>query len=306
MAFINDSHLIVYIMPNTQQISQTQSTNKGKIKRILLPTDFSESSHNAYLYGLRLAEDMGANITLFHAYQDTPAETEYMPRTLVEAIRNEKIDFANERFDTYLEEAQHDVGPHVEVEVILESGRAVNQICEVCGRIGADLILMGTRGAASPFEQILGSITHQVIQLAEVPVLAIPAEAVYEPLRVMMYAMGIEEVDFKVLARLKEIADLLGAKVICTHVKKDTDTWARLDLQMLNEIYQMEKEGEIEFYVTQFHNVMHGLHRFVTEHQVDWLVMTTHESSQIRHLFDPSLTRQMVLYTDVPLLAFHA
>ncbi|MEL6133177.1 MAG: universal stress protein, partial [Bacteroidota bacterium] len=199
-----------------------------------------------------------------------------------------------------------EAGPNVEVEVILEAGRAVNQICEVCERIEADLILMGTRGAASPFEQILGSITHQVIQRADVPVLAIPAEATYEPLRVMMYAMGIEQADFKVLARLKEIADLLGAKVICTHVKKDTDTWAKLDLQMLNEIYQMEREGEIEFYVTQFHDVMHGLHKFVTEHQVDWLVMTTHESSQIRHLFDPSLTRQMVLYTDVPLLAFHA
>ena len=39
------------------------------MKRILFPTDFSEVSNNAFIYALKLADSINAEIVTMHVYQ---------------------------------------------------------------------------------------------------------------------------------------------------------------------------------------------------------------------------------------------
>jgi len=42
------------------------------VKRILVPTDFSEHSQKAVIYGAELAANFGAELHLLHAVESTP------------------------------------------------------------------------------------------------------------------------------------------------------------------------------------------------------------------------------------------
>jgi nucleotide-binding universal stress UspA family protein len=61
----------------------------------------------------------------------------------------------------------------VRVSRHLEQGRAAKQITECADRLGADLILIGTRGNTGFKRLLLGSVAEEVVRIAEQPVLTV-------------------------------------------------------------------------------------------------------------------------------------
>jgi nucleotide-binding universal stress UspA family protein len=54
------------------------------------------------------------------------------------------------------------------------SGNAARQIAEIAGEVGADLIVIGTRGHSAVAGVLLGSVTQRLLHIAHCPVLAVP------------------------------------------------------------------------------------------------------------------------------------
>lgn len=63
----------------TSPDSQPEMSSGRKVKKILVPTDFSETSHNAFEYAIHLADDLGASIIVLHTYQQVPIEASHLP-----------------------------------------------------------------------------------------------------------------------------------------------------------------------------------------------------------------------------------
>ena len=70
-----------------------------------------------------------------------------------------------------LAEAGFDVHLHVETTV---GGGPAHVISEVAQKVGAEVILIGTRGHAPVAGLLLGSVTQRLLHIAPCPVLAIP------------------------------------------------------------------------------------------------------------------------------------
>ena len=134
---------------------------------IVLALDGSDEARNAIPVATELAEKEEAKLVIAHVLQYPAAKGGEVPPPGEDEIRAE-IKQQAEDLSTR--------GIPVEVE-FAESvlGGPAHAIVDIADRIGADLIVTGTRGRTSVAGVLLGSVTHRLLHIAKRPVLAVPA-----------------------------------------------------------------------------------------------------------------------------------
>lgn len=143
-----------------------------KIEIILVGIDGSEGSLRAAEHGVALARERGASLLLATVVRTpegwwgiggAPPTPEAMSAALVEG--QQKI----------LEEAEDHLDlTGIDHETIEEVGDPGTRLLAVAEERGADLIVIGRRGANLAERVILGSVADRVCHLAPIPVLVIP------------------------------------------------------------------------------------------------------------------------------------
>src|SRR5882762_7112487 len=142
------------------------------IRRILVPTDFSENSTRAVRFAAELAEKFQAEIVLLHVVQDlalvlpdavmpTPVATP----NLDDMISAAKTGIAN--LVTSLNLAH--LNPKAEVRV----GSPATEIVSAAGDLKADLLCVSTHGRTGLAHFLLGSVAEKIVRHAPCPVLTV-------------------------------------------------------------------------------------------------------------------------------------
>jgi nucleotide-binding universal stress UspA family protein len=132
-------------------------------QHVLVAIDESEYSRTALPTAIEVAKKFGADLFVLHVAEhdrgraavysmESPAEATKLVADAVKTAREAGIAAKGEVFDV--------AAGHV-AKAIIETGSA-NEI---------DLIVMGSRGLSDVQGLLLGSVTHRVIQLAQVAVL---------------------------------------------------------------------------------------------------------------------------------------
>jgi nucleotide-binding universal stress UspA family protein len=141
------------------------------IRKILVPTDFSETSEAAARYALELAATMGASVTLLHAYalDVYPVGADgavYIPspETVAETMRAAGREL--DRFRTRLPQG-------IPIDARTMEGRAAEAIVSTARDHGFDLVVMGTHGRTGLRHLLIGSVAEHVVRTSAVPVLTV-------------------------------------------------------------------------------------------------------------------------------------
>ena len=136
--------------------------------RLLVPIDFSPSSHQALDAAAELAEKFDAHITLLHVipeYANAVLPESVSWETLVEAERVA----ANQRFA--VSKAALDA-KRIACRIVVEVGSDVaSMIIDVAERENVDLLVFTTHGLSGWYPQVFGSIAEKLVKLAQCPVL---------------------------------------------------------------------------------------------------------------------------------------
>ena len=140
------------------------------LKRILVPSDFSECSDAAVRYGLELARKFGARLHLLHVIQDPatqPWAADGFAVPLLEAVDQWQKD-AKVRLE-------HAIPPEDLVNAVVTCTIAspCAEILRYAAANGIDLIVMGTHGRGGVSHMLLGSIAEKVVRRAPCPVLTV-------------------------------------------------------------------------------------------------------------------------------------
>ena len=143
-----------------------------RIEKILVPVDFSEHSARALEMAIDLAKAFEAGIHLLHCYQVQPYGISPYGIVLPENFDREVRQAAELRADEWRAKVTLE---GVEVEVSLSSRFPSLEISETASEIGADLIVMGTRGLSGIRHVLLGSVAERTLRLAPCPVLTVKA-----------------------------------------------------------------------------------------------------------------------------------
>ena len=143
------------------------------LTKILVATDFSESSRAALDAANYLAGKLGASVTLMHAYTlpvyaagaidgmffPTPDDV-----TRVGAA-------AQQHLDAEVSARRH---AHVPVAALLRYGEPAAEILAVAQDLGVDLIVVGTHSRGLISRALLGSVAQNVVRSASQPVMVVP------------------------------------------------------------------------------------------------------------------------------------
>ncbi len=143
------------------------------LSRILVPTDFSDTSMAALKYATALADVFGAQLHLLHVV-DNAIELR-AAGDLAMAPGLDIVGDARVRAGDAL--AQLLTRPEREryrAVLVAEAGAPLAAIVEYAARAHIDLIVMGTHGRGPVAHLLIGSVAENVVRKAPCPVLTVP------------------------------------------------------------------------------------------------------------------------------------
>ena len=141
------------------------------IRRILFPTDFSESADHAWMFALQFAQDFGADVHVLHVVAPPPRLTEaysmnFDPAKFAAVLTAE----AETSLDRLVEGAKdRHLTFHREVRI----GVDFHEILDYARKHQIDLIVMATHGRTGLAHALVGSVAEKVVRKASCPVLTV-------------------------------------------------------------------------------------------------------------------------------------
>jgi nucleotide-binding universal stress UspA family protein len=148
----------------------------ANLKKILVPTDFSEHSEHAAAYAVELARQYGSNeIHCIHV-SDIPADllatsAYYMTgpsEQFVEQVRDE----GRKGLDAFVKKNFKDVP----VKAVFLEGRPFVEIIRYARENEIDLIVISTHGRSGLKHALFGNVAEKVVRKAPCPVLVVKQE----------------------------------------------------------------------------------------------------------------------------------
>jgi nucleotide-binding universal stress UspA family protein len=148
----------------------------AELKKILVPTDFSEHSEHAAAYAVELARQYGSNeIHCIHV-SDIPADllatsAYYMTgpsEQFVEQVREE----GRKGLDAFVKKNFKDVP----VKAVFLEGRPFVEIIRYARENEIDLIVISTHGRSGLKHALFGNVAEKVVRKAPCPVLVVKQE----------------------------------------------------------------------------------------------------------------------------------
>jgi universal stress protein A len=142
------------------------------LKRILVPTDFSDPSQEALETAVSFARMFGATLDLVHVALEVtypvppPIDVASLPIDIGPALDRSAAGLAA------AEARVREAGVACESATLV--GRADQEIVTRARTTGAQLIIMGTHGRSGLAHALLGSNAERVVQHAPCPVLIVP------------------------------------------------------------------------------------------------------------------------------------
>lgn len=145
------------------------------IRKILVPSDFSDYSVTAFEWAQEFAAKWDAQVLVLHVFSTTPPvpTMEGMSINLAQFEADLRADI-----DTRLKQftANPSIAPkQIQTKVVV--GSAFHEICQVAEQDQIDLIIMGSHGRTGLQHVLLGSVAERVVRHASCPVLVVSKKA---------------------------------------------------------------------------------------------------------------------------------
>lgn len=279
------------------------SPNTTFMKKILVPTDYSEQARNAVNHAMKLAENFKSSIYLFHAFH-VPVPT--MESTILLSL--DDIEAENEqRLKKEAARIKQEYSSAIPIETISRVGFAEEAIITTGEEEKTDLIIMGSEGASGLEEVFVGTNTAGVIERTTCPVMCVPVDFEFRIPKNIVFAYDYHEIkDKSELQLMFDLALKFNSTIQILHIDhpdEDTDVKKAASGVRLEHLFEGIKH---ELFFMQSETIEDAILDFIKQKQSDMVVMMPHKHGFFSRLFHTSNTVKMSFHTPVPLLCLPA
>lgn len=275
------------------------------MRKILIPSDFSENAMNALQYACELFKYDKCQFFIMHAYQDDI----YADESLMEKHTLEEVtSIVKNKSETQLEEIlkylkKVSPNPRHTYNVIATNSMLMDEADKIVDDENIDIIVMGTRGKTNDRKLTFGSHTLQVLRYVQCPVLAIPENYKYSPPKGILfptnYMIPYKRREFKLLC---EMASPYRAVIDVLYISKSKTLSIR---QQDNKNFIKDElcKNNINFKTVNDKHITNTIYKYIKEHNIDMLVMVNTRHSFLENILFQSTIDKMSLYLEIPFLA---
>lgn len=274
-------------------------------KKILVPTDFSETAHNALQATLLLSTKQKVEIFLVHFYH-IPVPVDMMGQPMfIEDDAEEMSEMAEDKLDVLRKEISNK-HPEIKVHTLAIQALMGDALPELCKDRGIDMIICGTKGADWLGEHLTGTNTTSILGGIAIPILVVPEKCSLSSIHKIVFATDFQFADITVLTALASLAKPFSAIIEVVHMSessaKDQDTF-----DWMEEIgRQRVKYPTITYQNTvSIKPTYHILNEYLEKQGANLLVLTTTGKNFFQRTFSGSLTWEMACHSTTPLLIYH-
>ncbi len=308
------------LIEDTQWLDETEKEDASEqnLKKVLIPVDFSDYSIKACEIGINYAHQIEAEVMLLHAYFST-----YIPSALPFATREPVATGVsnNENIHLVYKQVQKDIEnictlinrkmecgewPRVKYNYILREGLPEEEIMAYAKEYHPTLIVMGTRGKNQKNADLIGSVTGEVIEQTNMPLLAIPEHVPFCNLnetKRIAFAISFNQRDILSFDKFIHFFKEHPVQIQLFNISTSRNEWNDIRLSGLNEYLKKQyPELKIEYTVLNDGDLLEAIETFVKEKRIDMIAFSTYRRSIITRIFNPSLARKMLFHSNTPLL----
>lgn len=322
----NDLPLALRIIENPEifviepDAGETESTvDEGRI--ILVPVDFSERSlHSARVAFSVAAHNRSTRVVLLHAYL-VPRSSSIMSLSNSLTFDSGMMQPDNSASSIEIARGAHEMMASLisKIKAEIKSGAIpgakfssvlVEGVPEECiaqyikGNHAVRLIVMGTRAAERKANDLMGSITAEVLDSCRIQALTVPeGDGTFNSLadvKTVALISSMEQEDFLALDALNRLMPPqkeLEVKVICLpsqkYLRATTDA-ARSALREYCRIHFPHYKFTLESSESQIESIEHET--------VDLIVVPNRKKSMLVRLFNPGLAHRILFHSDMPMM----
>jgi len=155
-----------------------------EFKKILYPTDMSETSNYAFSYAASLANRYDALITIIHVLKNPMPTSENLVTNvlgetkwleILDRNKTEVVEKIRSRLEKFCEETKAELSacPFLMEEVIVKVGNPVEEIIREVDKKDYDMVVMGAHGHGAITDTVMGSVSRRVLRRCKKSVLIV-------------------------------------------------------------------------------------------------------------------------------------
>ena len=274
------------------------------MRKILVPTDFSENAMNALKFASELFKYDKSEFFIMNAYQDEI----YTNKMVVDSkIIDEVTEIISKKSQNELDKIlklikEVSPNPRHTYNTISSNSLLVDAANKIVNDENIDIIVMGTRGESNDRKLSFGSYTLQVLKYVHCPVLAIPEKFKgIQPRHILFPTNYLIPYNRRELKLLCELAAPYRAVIDMLYISKST----KLSLRQKDN-QEFIKEGltknKINFKTINDTNIADCIDSYIKENEIDMLVMVNTRHSFLEYILFQSTLDKLSLNIEIPFL----
>lgn len=271
------------------------------MKAILVATDFSPSASNAAHYAAHLAVQLQVeHLILYHAYQMMPVSTE-VPVNLVRSMEQlqENSEESLQRLkQNLLNVTGSDMLILIKAEFaeLVEGSSNLAKVCE------AGLIVIGSSGKGFGDRLLMGSATRKLLKKCPFPLLVVPGEATFRPIRKMLLGCDLSQVaDTIPIVKLIQLVKGFHAQLQVVNVTagEQEDSGKAKEEHAFYDLFE-DLDPSVQY--IEGSDVSKGILAYAVQHEVDMIMVVAKKHTFLERLTKTSVSNKLASKSDIPLL----
>jgi nucleotide-binding universal stress UspA family protein len=207
---------------------------KFTVKKILVPTDFSETAANAVGQAIAMAKLNSAEIKLLHVITPVYSTTNDVLISYGDQFYQRLMKTMNSKLKVIAKE----MGESLNVTTEVRLGIVDQVISDIAKKEKFDLIIMGTHGVSGIRERFIGSNAYRVVDNETCPVITVQRKTSKKGFKTIVLPIRLELTSRQKVDQVAGIAKIFGSTVLITGFSDSKNKYDR------NRVKQYVKQVE--------------------------------------------------------------
>ncbi|WP_037317527.1 universal stress protein [Salegentibacter sp. Hel_I_6] len=274
------------------------------MKKILVPTDFSDTAEHALKIAAKLAKKHDSEIYLLHMLE--------LPLQLIDPVGGsssqnlpESIFFMKLAHQRFAKLMARPFLKDIKVHETVMFHQAFEGIMEVSAEYKCDIIIMGSHGASGFKEMFIGSNTEKVVRTSKIPVLVIKNEHENFEVNNFIFATDADASNKHTLTNAYNFAKLIEAKFHLLFINTPNNFITSTEVrERIDNFVSGTEVKDYKIHICNDVSVEKGVLNFAMKKEKALIGISTHGRKGLAHFFNGSISEDLVNHAQMPVVTF--